>query len=232
MKFSAVAPFIKDLQYTSFRGAKELYKYVLKNKYADILELGTAFGKATVVMAAALDELGRGQIDTVDLAIADKRFWNGSCAAVAERAGLRAFINIHNENHTYNWFLKKKLEKQKRGSRFEPLYDFVFIDGAHNFSVDGLAFHLCDRLLKPGGSVLFDDLKYNYFEMNEQQDLSNEIQVDTYDPRARVAKAQMGEDELKACHIGLVYELLVKTHPQYGNFRYSHGGNWGYATKA
>lgn len=231
MKFSAVAPFIKDLQFTNFSGIEELYKYVLENKYTHILELGTAFGKATVAMAAALDELGEGHIDTVELAIAEKRFWKGSCAKVAESAGLTAFINIHHENHTYNWFLKKKLEEQKRDNTFEPCYDFVFIDGAHNFTVDGLAFHLCDRLLKSGGSILFDDLKYNVFDLNEKQDRSNAIEIDTFDPRARVAKAQMGEDELKACHVGVIYELLVKTHPQYGEFRYSSDGNWGYATK-
>lgn len=231
MKFSELTSFTKNMRFTSMRNSEELYCYVLEKKYAHILELGTAYGKATLTMAAALDELGRGQVDTVELEIAEERFWKGSCAAVAESADLTPFINIHHENHTYNWYLKKKLEEQRRGDAFEPCYDFVFIDGAHNFTVDGLAFYLCDLLLKRGGSILFDDLQYNVFDINEKQDLSNAIQVDTYDPRARVAKAQMGQDELKACHIGIIYELLVKTHPQYGEFRYSAEGNWGYATK-
>ena len=67
--------------------------------------------------------------------------------------------------------------------------------------------------------------------MNESQGRTNDFSVDTFDPRSRVAKAPMGEDELKECHIALVYELLVKTHPNYTDFGYSDGGNWGYATK-
>jgi len=231
MKLDALLPKIENLKFTPNAVIKELYTHVLDNKYKRILELGTAFGKGTVTMAAALEELGEGQVDTVDLKIADERFYSNSCQKLAEEMGLQTYINIYQENHTYNWFLKKKLEEQKRDNTIEPIYDFVFIDGAHNFTVDGLAFFICDKLLKPGGCILFDDLKYNYFDMNKKQGKTNEVELDTFDPRARVAKAAMGEDELKQCHIGLIYELLVKTNPNYGDFHLSNNGNWGYANK-
>jgi hypothetical protein len=79
--------------------------------------------------------------------------------------------------------------------------------------------------------ILFDDLKYNIFDLNEAQGTSNEFTLDSFDPRARVVRTPMGEDELKACHVGLIYELMVKTHPGYGDFSYSNNQNWGYATK-
>lgn len=231
MKFSDLSPRIVDMKYTHMKSIEELYKCVLENKFTRVLELGTAFGKGTVAIAAALEELGGGTVDTVDLKNVEARIYQGSCKNMLESLGLGDYVNIHLENHTYNWFLKKMLEQQKKGNGFEPVYDFVFVDGAHNFTVDGLAFFLCDRLVKLGGTILFDDLKYNYHHMNESQGRSNEIEVDTFDPRSRVAKAPMGEDELKECHVKLIYELLVKTHPQYGDFRYSDDGNWGYAVK-
>lgn len=39
----------------------------------------------------------------------------------------------------------------------QPIYDFVFIDGAHTWAIDALATLLVDRLLKPGGYLAHDD---------------------------------------------------------------------------
>ena len=38
-----------------------------------------------------------------------------------------------------------------------PIFDYVFIDGAHTWMLDALAFLLVDRLLRVGGYVDFDD---------------------------------------------------------------------------
>ncbi|MCP5304072.1 MAG: class I SAM-dependent methyltransferase [Chromatiaceae bacterium] len=231
MKFEQLAPQVSTLQYSSNEQIHEIFEFVMTHRPSRILELGTAYGKATVTMAAALQELGAGSVDTVDLKAANERFYADSCSRHLEALGLSEFAEIHLENHSYNWFLKKRLEQQLDGDRIEPLYDFVFIDGSHNFTVDGLAFFLCTRLMKPNAWVLFDDLRYNYHTMNERSGISNQFSLDTYDPRSRVVRAPMGDDELKACHVGLIYELLVKTSPEFHNFRYSCDGNWGYAQK-
>lgn len=36
-------------------------------------------------------------------------------------------------------------------------FDYIFIDGAHTFAVDGLTYFLADFVLKPGGYIDFDD---------------------------------------------------------------------------
>lgn len=54
---------------------------------------------------------------------------------------------------SYNWGFKQLMEQ--RGG--EPFFDYVYIDGAHTWAIDALAFFLCDVLLKPGGHVDFDD---------------------------------------------------------------------------
>ena len=38
-----------------------------------------------------------------------------------------------------------------------PIYDYIYVDGSHAWEIDGLAFFLLDRLLKPGGYMDFDD---------------------------------------------------------------------------
>ena len=41
-------------------------------------------------------------------------------------------------------------------------YDFCFIDGAHTWDTDGFAFCLVDRMLRPGGWIIFDDLNWTH----------------------------------------------------------------------
>lgn len=53
---------------------------------------------------------------------------------------------------SYNWQLSKLIEANS-----SPIYDYVFIDGAHTFAIDALTFFLADRLLKVGGHMDFDD---------------------------------------------------------------------------
>jgi predicted O-methyltransferase YrrM len=53
---------------------------------------------------------------------------------------------------SYNWSLMAVLAEHP-----EPVFDYVFIDGAHTWAHDALAFLLADRLLVPGGYMDFDD---------------------------------------------------------------------------
>jgi hypothetical protein len=67
-------------------------------------------------------------------------------------SNVRAFGSSYKLLDSYNWQLGKIIE-QTNG----PIYDYVFIDGAHTFAVDALTFFLADRLLKIGGHIDFDD---------------------------------------------------------------------------
>lgn len=53
---------------------------------------------------------------------------------------------------SYCWSLMRLLQRKR-----EPFLDYVYLDGAHTWCVDGFAFLLIDELLKPGGHVEFDD---------------------------------------------------------------------------
>lgn len=73
-------------------------------------------------------------------------------------AGYRNFTahgNSYAYLDSYCWSIGKLMEKVST-----PIWDYVFLDGAHSWAVDGFAFMLIDRLLKPGGLIDFDD--YNW----------------------------------------------------------------------
>lgn len=184
----------------------ELYDFVRKARPQACLELGFAHGISSLYIAAALEANGEGQLVSVDNRTALELV--PVATDLAQEAGLSHRVDFVFEETSYNWFLQRILRQQKQDSGITPLYDFVFIDGAHTWIDDGLSFLLADRLLKPGGTVLFDDLAWR---MDERW---------TDVPDAERALAQVGE----------VFDLLVATHPGYD--RLTDDSDWGWAHKS
>jgi predicted O-methyltransferase YrrM len=111
-------------------------------------EIGVYEGDTTLRVAEHL--AGRGEIHLFD--------FEDRVAPVAKRlrkAGHRNVIEHPNSRlllDSYNWSLMQLLTDHDG-----PVFDYVFIDGAHTWGLDALAFLLADRLLHPGGYVDFDD---------------------------------------------------------------------------
>lgn len=187
------------------RGA-ELYEWVRSHRPADCLELGFAHGVSTLYFAAALESLGAGKVTSVDRETALEL--QPRAADLLGSAGLSHRAELVYEETSYNWFLHRKLREQVREGICEPCYDFVFIDGAHNWEVDGLAFLLVDKLLRPGGWVLFDDMRWEHDER----------------------WPDLPPDQRELAQVGEVFELLAGSHPSYRELRAD--GNWGWARKA
>ena len=133
---------------------REIYRHVVTTGAKDCLELGTAFGSTTCVMAAAVEENGGGLVTTIDH-IARSPV---GVTELAEATGLARYIRAIELKAGYNWFLLDLLRVQTRETRCEPCYDFCFLDGAHLWEPDALATLLVTKLLRPGGWLLLDDL--------------------------------------------------------------------------
>ncbi|HWI70644.1 MAG TPA: class I SAM-dependent methyltransferase [Baekduia sp.] len=192
---------------TSPAAGEELHEFVREHRFERCMELGFAHGGSAVYIASALEANGAGHLDSVDLEIAKER--QPPATETLKRAGLEHRVTLNYEATSYTWFLHGKLREQLRdGERIEPLYDFVFIDGAHTWDVDALAFALVDRLLKPGGWILLDDLDWKLGES---------------DPSAPAAQRELS-------HVREIWELLALTHPQYDEFRTDQ--QWGWARKS
>ena len=129
-----------------------IYKLILENPIEQVLELGTAHGVGACYMAAALEEKKKGKVLTIDNKLALER--NPNPIELIEKNGLKDYVNPVFAESTYNWELMKIIERQTSNGVCTPIFDFCYIDGAHNFEVDCCAFYLVDKLLKPGGWIL------------------------------------------------------------------------------
>lgn len=185
-----------------------IYKMILENEIYDILELGTAHGTGSCYMAAALHEKGKGSVLTIDNKNALSR--NPDANELLRKCNLEAYATPLYANTTYNWELMKIIDSQTKDGICEPIFDFCYLDGAHNFEVDSCAFFLVDKLLRPGGYILFDDVNWTY---------ANSPSLKETD-----WVTKMEGDEKTTPHIRKLIELLVVSHQNYTDPNYM--GDW------
>ena len=203
MKPREVRKIIGEVPYMTLDQGETLTEFIHAYKIEDILELGFCHGVSTCYMAAAIAELGSGHITSIDLEGAHREKPN--IEELLEKLGYRHWVTCYYEHTSYTWRMLRFLEENP-----QPQFDFCFLDGAHNWFVDGFAFLLADKLLRPGGWFIFDDLRW----------------VDG--GRTAVGKA-MSEEERNCAQVQKIYEVLVKRHPCYGEFRVED--RWAYARK-
>jgi predicted O-methyltransferase YrrM len=215
VKFEAVADRLEELSYpalTSVEEARPLYDFVLEHDVADILELGFAHGTSTCYMAAGLDARGTGHITTIDRTAALDREPN--IHTLLDHVGLTEYVEPIVTPTSYTWELMKIIQARTSGTRSEPGFDFCFIDGAHAWETDGFAFFLVDKLLRPGGTILFDDVHWTYASSAGLAD----------SPKVR----EMPEEERTTPQVLKIIGLLVLQHPEY---EVRLDGNYAWAQK-
>lgn len=196
-----------NVPHMSLEQGQRITRFVQEHQLRDILELGFDHGVSTCYLAAAAAPLG-GHVTTIDLERARNREPN--IEQLLHRAGHRDHVTIHFERKSYLWRLMRLLEDDTL-----PRFDLCYLDGAHNWYTDGLAFFLVDRLLRPGGWIIFDDLDWTYAAspaLCQQEWVQN-----------------MPDEERTTAQVRKIYELLVKTHPDYEQCRVE--GNWAFAQK-
>jgi predicted O-methyltransferase YrrM len=204
-----IAGIVGDTPHMTPAQGERISSFILDNKIRNILELGFRHGVSTAYMAATLARAGEGRIVTIDLLSAKQNKPN--IEDLLDRVGERDRVHVFYEPTSYTWRLMRFLQEDPT-----PRFDLCYVDGAHDWFVDGFAFFLVDRLLRPNGWILFDDLDWTYA---------------TSPALAHTERVkQMPDDERATPQIRLVYDLLVKTHPHYHNFR--DEGEWAFAQKA
>jgi predicted O-methyltransferase YrrM len=203
MNLSKVKEIVGELPYMSLKQARVITEFIQENNISSILELGFFHGVSTCYMAAALDEIGGGSLVTIDLLSAKKRQPN--IEMLLEKCGYLDMVKFYYEPVSYNWRLMKLIEENN------TTFDLCYLDGGHDWYNTGLAFFLVDKLLRPGGWIIFDDLDWTMEHLNTQWALRKPLE-ERITPQVRK-----------------VWELLVKPHSNYRNFR--EQASWGYAQK-
>lgn len=207
MRFETVRDAVAGVPHMSQTQARTVYDHLLAQGATRLLELGFAHGTSTCYFAAAMQETG-GSVVTIDRASAMSREPN--VEQMLDRIGLGHLVDVVLEPTSYTWALMRMLEQDP-----QPRFDFVYVDGAHLWDVDGFAFFLLDRLVEPGGWVLFDDMNWT---LESSPSMAQQ-------PAVRA----LPELQRNTPQIRKVFELLVRTHPSYGEFRDEAG--WGWARK-
>jgi predicted O-methyltransferase YrrM len=205
---SEIIDTIGRIPYMTPDQAEAMPQFIVDNRLSKVLELGIFHGASTCYIANAVSDREDGAVVSVDRA--KSRLLEPNVEQLLEKLGLRDRVTVHFEPNSYIWRLMKLLEEHE-----EPVFDLCYLDGAHNWFVDGFAFFLVDRLLKPGGWLIMDDLNWRY--------------LDSPAYKGSETLANMDKEEAECRQLRKVWELLVQRQPGYGNFREEN--NWAFAQK-
>ena len=160
-----------------------------------IAEIGVWKGGTTRALAEFLD--GKGELHLFD--------FEEQLADVAGQLANKGYRNVVLHPNTtctydsYNWSLMQLVRDNP-----QPIFDYVYLDGAHTWAVDGFAFYLVDRLLKVGGYLDFDDYDWSMASSSAMH------------PRSRPETTiEYTTDQINTPNIKLVVDLLVRPDPRY-----------------
>jgi predicted O-methyltransferase YrrM len=205
MEFQEVATRIEGIPFMSPALGRRVYDHVRRTRPGQTLELGTAHGVSAAYIAAALEANGAGTVTTVDHGGAA---YDPSPEDMLKRAGLEHRVQIVREHSSYNWYLKQQIEAASDAAgNCTPRYDFCYLDGSKNWNIDGLAVVLIEKLLRPNGWLLMDDLQWTY---GDNKWITPNGDGNPLGP--------LSDSELNEPHLLAVFELIVKQHPSFTRF--------------
>lgn len=214
MQYEVVREVVSDTPWMTPERGKVFYDHIREHKPQHILELGIGHGVGSSYMAAALHENGMGHLTCVDLIDVS---YSPTAEELIERAQLGSYVSIQREKSSYTWFLKKMIEQNTSpGGVCEPIFDMCYIDGPKNWTIDGAAFFMVDKLLKADGWIIFDDYDWIYNDHSP-------------DDRPKF-DGELSDEEKSMSQVEAIFRLLVTQHPNYGNFRVD-GNQWAWAQK-
>ena len=209
--FERVRSNFEDLPYMRHREATLIRNFIIEHDVRDILEIGFYHGKSSAYFAAILEDLGRGHLVTIDLGSARHR--DPNIEQVLSAVDLAHRVSPIFAERSYTWEMAKMIRSQRN-----PQFDLCYFDGGHTWDVTGFGFLLVDLLLRPGGWIVFDDLKWTIDSaIPEMKNVPEHWLACSAEERATPA-------------VQLVFDLLVP-HLGYTERRIVNRGQWGIARK-
>ena len=200
-----------DLEYMHHPDAMFMRDFIVRHDSRDILEIGFFHGKSSAYFAAILEDLGRGHLVTIDRETAREREPN--IEHVLSTLDLTHRVTPIYSERSYTWEMAKMIRTKPR-----PQFDLCYFDGDHLWDGTGFGFMLVDMLLRPGGWIIFDDLKWTIdAAVKNRQKIPKMWQA-------------CSKDEKAAAAVRMVFDLLVP-HLGYTEMTTAKSGWWGIARK-
>jgi predicted O-methyltransferase YrrM len=174
------------------RATVEFFEGTRCRSYA---EIGVYRGDTTLAIAELM--AGEGQIHLFD--------YEDRVSEVSRRLQAAGHHNVSAHGNSsclmdsYNWSLMRALAASDG-----PPYDYVFIDGAHTWVHDALAFLLIDRLLMPGGYVDFDDY---HWSLRHSPSMNPQAFPDV--------ERLYSQEQIDSRQVALVVDLLARPDERY-----------------
>ncbi len=176
-------------------GSAPTLEYIQKGKYRAIAEIGVDSGRTSLQLARYLNNEGFLYLfdyeDKVNVAVSRLR--------AAGYQNVFGQPNSPKKLDSYNWSLMKLLQANR-----VPIFDYIYIDGAHTWFHDALAFFLCDKLLHIGGVIDFDDY-----------DWCHAISPTVNPSVAHWIADDFTNEQIESRQIAMVIDILVKRDPRY-----------------
>ncbi len=198
---------VHDTPYMTLGQARTLQRLWHTCPDGDILELGFAYGKGSAYLGALAAQRSRRVVCVDNLSARDRQ---PAAELTIEKAGVADHVDLHFVDNGYVWWMKQQLEKG-----VSLRYSLVYLDGAHDWFVDGFAALLLDRFVIPGGVLVLDDLDWSFASSTAP------------DIVARVLS--MTADVAREPQVRKVWELLLQVDPRWGEFE--ELDSWGIARK-
>jgi predicted O-methyltransferase YrrM len=210
--FEQVAAAVAGIPFMTPEQGRVIHEHVTRTNARDVLELGTAHGVGAAYLASA-----GAHVTTVDFAGAR---YVPSPEDTLARAGVSDRVTIVREYSSYTWWLKEQIAaRSDEHGNVTAAYDFIYLDGAKNWTIDGLAVVLAEKLLRPGGWLLLDDLDWTY------------AQDPGRDATDGIVHRELSEPERTQPHLRAVFDLIVAQHPSFTELKVQDEW-WGWARKA
>lgn len=143
--------------------ARWITEIIQTNGLRSALEIGTFHGVGTCYMAAAMADGGR--VTTIDVAEPEAPH----VMELARRCGLDN-INAIVDRLGAPWVMERML-----GEDPALQFDFIYIDGNHTLPAIAADFLYADKLLAPGGWLVFDDLDWSYAISEDRTGESHQV---------------------------------------------------------
>jgi len=124
-----------------------LYRLVRDHAYHNTLEIGLGFGLSALYICQAHQDQGGGSHTAIDPY--EDSHYKSVGMLNAQRAGLGSFLRH---------FPARSFEVLPRLVDAGERFDLAFVDGQHHLDYALVDFFYIDKLLDPGGLVVFDDL--------------------------------------------------------------------------
>jgi predicted O-methyltransferase YrrM len=131
----------------SFDNSRALSAFVRDRHPQLVVEIGMGFGVSTLSILEGLSASGAGRLISIDPYIG----WQSGRAVALHQVKRSGLEQLHEHMDECSHTALPRLLDQARNP------DIVYIDGWHNFDYAFTDFFYADKLLRPGGVVVFND---------------------------------------------------------------------------